>query len=141
MSVTNALFDALANPALNFVNFNAFRRPIRKLSYVLLVQRILHDKDHNPILGDGDDRVSVKVNTNMPTGAEAIYDSGCNTIVLPNFGYGGMHAQKAILVHEATHAVLDMYHGRIANGDRGAAMLVRMTKRSRISRKRSIASV
>ena len=124
MSSTSALFEALSNPALNYVNFNAFHRPIMKMSYVFLVQRVLHDKEDNPILGDVDDKVSVKVSTKMPEGAAAIYDSACNTIILPNHGYGGMKAEKAILVHEATHAVLDIYRGRNAKGVR-VPMLVR----------------
>lgn len=104
MSNRTTLYRALGDPAHRFVNFVAFNRPISPLALTVLIQRVQ--------AGD----IRVRVNMNMPRGADAYYDPGCNTIFVPFHGYGGQPEHQMILMHESIHAILDMYQGRTSSG-------------------------
>jgi hypothetical protein len=51
--------------------------------------------------------IRVTVNTHLPSGTEASYDSVANRFTVPSAGYGGTAFQKMSIVHEATHAIAD----------------------------------
>lgn len=107
-----ALFAALGHPALRFVNFTAFNRPINHLAFVVLIQQV--QAGH----------IRVRSTSRIPAGADAAYDPSCNTIFTPFMGFGGTASHDATFVHESTHAILDIYAGRDSSGRR-RAMLVR----------------
>lgn len=51
--------------------------------------------------------IRVIVNSHLPAGTEASYDSVVNKFTVPSAGYGGTAFQKQSIVHEATHAISD----------------------------------
>jgi hypothetical protein len=105
MGIKWNIINAIGAPPIMRVGFQFGNTVITPVAFIIVAQLI--DKG----------RINTAVDSQMPAGAEAIYNPSTDTIVAPFDTYGReLWDEKSVLIHESVHAYLDAAGGRITNG-------------------------
>ncbi len=113
MGLKDNLINALVSPPVRWVNFMHQNRGIAPIVF----HRLAHDVHHN--------RVKTKVDRSIE-GRVAYYDPGSNTIIASSPDFGNTYwDEKALLIHESAHAILDtIYAGKDMHGKKSPMKVV-----------------
>jgi hypothetical protein len=112
MSLKTNLIDILVSPPIRWINFTYANRMIAPMGYYYVASAL-----HNG---------TIKCSINSKLGHTAAYDPATNTVIASSHDYGLTYIdEKSLLVHEATHALLDTcYNGRDMNGSKSSGITV-----------------
>jgi hypothetical protein len=112
MGLKSNVLKTLSSPQLKWINFPFANRMVSPITYWSLYGMV-----------DGG-KVKCEVDSNLND--TAMYDAAANTLTASDGSYGETYFyQKALLVHECTHAVLDCcYNGRDMNNNKAAGITV-----------------
>ena len=94
--VRDRVVSVLTSPTTRYIDFTFSKWTFNAASFARVA--------HTIAVGN----VSVSVAGNMHPGAEANYDPDSDTITLPNANYGTTVFGQAGILHECTHAFVDM---------------------------------
>lgn len=113
MSLKNNLVDVLFSEPARWVNFMHAKRGVAPIAFYHLAAAI------------STGRVKTKIDPSIQ-GRTAYYDPSSNTIIASDHDVGSTYwDEKALLLHEATHAILDgIYAGKDMYGKRAPMRVV-----------------
>ena len=98
MGLRRNCINTFASAPVRWVNFKFANRMVAPIGFYLLAGHIANDR--------------IKCDTNPRLKNHAEYDPTSNTIFAGHDGFGeSYHDEKATLVHEGTHAMLDAFFG------------------------------
>ncbi len=105
MSLKSNLIAALTSEPVKWVNFTHANRGIAPIAFYMLAVAV-HE-----------DRVHTKIDRSIQ-GRIAYYDSGTNTVIASGPDFADTYwDEKALLIHESAHAILDgIYAGKDSSG-------------------------
>jgi hypothetical protein len=104
--------ETLVSQPVNWINFTFAGRMISPIGYRYIASMVSNGK------------ITCEVNSSLNN--TAMYDPNKNKIIASDQSYGETYFdEKALLVHESTHAILDMfYNGRDMNGGKSGGITV-----------------
>lgn len=113
MSLKDNLINALVSPPVRWVNFMHQNRGIAPIVFYRLAADVHGGK------------VKTKVDSGIQ-GRTAYYDPASNTVIASGHDFGTTYwDEKALLIHESAHAILDtIYAGRDMDGKRSPMKVV-----------------
>lgn len=113
MKLKDNLINALLSPPVRWVNFMHQNRGIAPIVFYRLAADV-----HNG-------KVKTKVDSSIQ-GRIAYYDPGANTIIASGHDFGSTYwDEKALLIHESAHAILDtIYAGKDMQGKKSPMKVV-----------------
>lgn len=113
MGLKQNLIDALMSPPIRWVNFEHQNRGIAPIVFYHLAGRVQEGK------------IKTKIDSSIQ-GRLAFYDPATNTVIASDNDFGSTYwDEKALLVHEATHAILDtIYAGKNTQGKKAPMLVV-----------------
>ena len=99
MSLRENLINALISDPVRWVNFEHRNRLISPICFYILGSHV------------SDGKVSTKIDRSIQ-GRTAFYDPSSNTIIASDPTFGSTYwDEKALLIHESAHAILDILYG------------------------------
>lgn len=110
MSLRSNTLDALCLPQTRAINFMYNSRLISPVGYAIVAAMV------------NDGRIAFAVDGNFTD--MATYDPTTDTITARDNSFGEFLDEKAVLIHECTHAMLDAYMGRRSESGGSATMTV-----------------
>ncbi|QDU31577.1 hypothetical protein ETAA8_67360 [Anatilimnocola aggregata] len=112
MGLKKNVIEALASSPVKWINFTFANRMVSPIGYYYVASMV----DNNTIKCAVDSNLS---NT-------ATYNAATNTITASDGSYGETYFdEKALLIHECTHALLDcLYNGRDMNNNKAGGITV-----------------
>jgi hypothetical protein len=113
MKLKDNLISALVSPPVRWVNFMHLNRGIAPIVFYRLAVDV-----HNG-------KVKTKVDSSIQ-GRIAYYDPGSNTVIASSHDFGSTYwDEKALLIHESAHAILDtIYAGKDMYGKKAPMKVV-----------------
>lgn len=113
MSLKQNLIGALMSPPIRWVNFIHKDRGVAPIVFYHLAVRAHEGK------------IKTRIDSSIQ-GRVAYYDPGTNTVIASDNDFGSTYwDEKALLIHEATHAILDtIFAGRNMEGKRAPMLVV-----------------
>ena len=112
MGLKSNVLATLSSPQVNWINFAFANRMMSPMMYRSLYGQV-----------DGD-KIKCEVNSSLDD--TAMYDPANNKLTASDGSYGETYFyQKALLIHEASHAILDCwYNGRDMNNNKASGITV-----------------
>jgi len=112
MGLKSNVLATLSSPQVNWINFAFANRMMSPMMYRSLYGQV-----------DGD-KIKCEVDSNLDD--TAMYDPNSNKLTASDGSYGETYFyQKALLIHEASHAILDCwYNGRDMNNNKASGITV-----------------
>ena len=112
MGLKSNVLATLSSPQVNWINFAFANRMMSPMMYRSLYGQV-----------DGD---KIKCEVDLSLDDTAMYDPANNKLTASDGSYGETYFyQKALLIHEASHAILDCwYNGRDMNNNKASGITV-----------------
>ena len=112
MGLKSNVLATLSSPQVNWINFAFANRMMSPMMYRSLYGQV-----------DGD-KIKCEVDSNLDD--TAMYDPANNKLTASDGSYGETYFyQKALLIHESSHAILDCYYnGRDMNNNKASGITV-----------------
>lgn len=112
MGLKKNIVETLVSTPVKWINFTFANRMISPVGYYYIASMVSNE--------------TIKCEVKAGLGNTAMYDPKKNTIFANDGSYGETYFdEKSLLVHECTHAVLDVfYNGRDMNGNKSTGVTV-----------------